>query len=289
VGEGTSIAAGLSASAAAALLLGGGLILQALESRKVDPGHGLRLSLLRRLLRRPRWVAGTIIGYLAFPFQVAALACAPLVVVQPVHAFGLLLVLLVGAQVLKERVGAAGMVGVGAIVAGIGLVAWGAPPGDDHAVSQAALFAATIMVVLLAFVPLGLGTRCGKLTLMVCSSLGFAGANLAVKGFTGELTAGHYPLAVAYLALAALGSTVGTLGQMTAFQRYRAVEVVPMTFVIPIFVPLLLANLVLSEHWSAAPSAGLPFALGAFVVLVGTCTLARLRPVVTVAQRAAAG
>lgn len=287
MGQGTSLAVGLSASVAAALLLSGGLILQALESRQVDREHGLRLSLLGRLLRRPRWLAGTVIGYLAFPFQVAALASAPLVVIQPVHACGLLLALLAGAQLLKERVGGAGLAGMGAIIVGMGLVAWGAPAGPDHEVSQALLFGATGGLTAVAFVPFGLGRRCGRLTLMVCSGVGFAAANLAVKGFSDQLTAGHYPAATLYLTLAAVGSTVGTIGQMTAFQRYRASEVLPITYVVPIFLPLLVANVVLSERWSSAPSAGLPFALGAVMLLLGTAALARLEPVAGLARRAA--
>jgi drug/metabolite transporter (DMT)-like permease len=286
MGDG-SIVVGLAAAIAAALLLSLGLILQALESREIDASHGLRLSLVGRLVRRPRWIAGTAFGYLAFPFQVAALTSAPLVVVQPVHACGLLLVLALGAKVMHEPVGTFELAGVAGIVAGIGMVAWGAPPGGDPAVSQAALAGATGALVVPSFAPFVLGPRCGRLTLMVCAGLGFAGANMAVKGFTAHLALHHYLVAAGYLAFAGVGSISGTLSQMTAFQRHRASEVVPVTFVVPIFLPVVLAIFVLREHWASAAFSGAPFAAGGFLLLLGTYALARAKPVVDVAQRAA--
>jgi hypothetical protein len=49
--------------------------------------------------------------------------------------------------------------------------------------------------------------------------------------------------------VAAVGSIVATLGQMTAFQRHRAVEAVPVTFVIPIVLSVPLASVLLYERW----------------------------------------
>lgn len=286
--HGQAIPIALLASLAAAGLVSVGMVLQALESRQVEGRHGLRLSLLGRLVRRPRWLAGTVIGYAAFPFQVAALAFAPLVLVQPVQACGLLLVLGLGTRVMRERVGALERLGVAAVVAGIGLVAWGAPPGGDPANSQAALAGCAVALVLLSLVPFALRERCGRLTLMLCAGLGFAAVNMAVKGFTIELTDRGYAVAIAYLALAAIGSLAATVSQMTAFQRHRAVEVVPITFVVPIFVPILMANFVLHERWASAAFAGAPFAVGGLMLLLGTSAVARAKPVVEIARRAAA-
>jgi drug/metabolite transporter (DMT)-like permease len=280
------MAVGLGAALAAALLISGGLVLQAVDARRVSHRHGLRLSLLTRLLQRPWWLAGTAIGYLAFPFQLVALAHAPLIVVQPVHACGLLLVLAAGVRFLRERVGLAEMIGVAAIVAGLGLVAWGAPSGQDPMTSNAALFGATGSLLLLAFLPYLLGSRCGRLTLIFAAGIGFAGANMAVKGFSDQLSAHHYLVAATYLAAAAVGSIVSILSQMTAFQRHRAVEVVPVTFAIPIFLPVVLGMLVLHEHWGSAALAGAPFALGATLLLVGTAAVTRTAAVIGVVRPA---
>lgn len=282
------MAIGLAAALAAALLISGGLVMQALDARRVSHRHGLRLSLLTRLMQRPWWLAGTAIGYLAFPFQLVALAHAPLIVVQPVHACGLVLVLAAGVRFLRERVGLAEALGVAAIVAGLGLVAWGAPSGHDPEISNAAMFGATGSLVLLAFVPYLLGSRCGRLTLIFAAGLGFAGANMAVKGFSDQLGSHHYLVAATYLAAAALGSIVSVLSQMTAFQRHRAVEVVPITFAVPIFLPVVLGILVLHERWASAALAGAPFAIGTTLLLVGTAAVTRTAAVARVAHPEAA-
>lgn len=118
----------VAASLGAALLLGTGMVLQALDARRVAHDHGLRLSLLARLVKRQRWVAGSVIGYLAFPLQVVAFRHGPLVLVQPVHACGLLLLLTAGGQLLRERASTLVVVGAAVMVAGLGMVAWGLRP-----------------------------------------------------------------------------------------------------------------------------------------------------------------
>ncbi len=287
--QGLGIIIGLGASAAAALLLSSGTVLQAIASRRERVSGAVELSLLASLLRRPLWIAGTAIGYLAFPFQLLALKDAPLVLVQPVHACGILLVLLAGVRLLKERIDTSDIVGATAIVVGLAIIAWGSPTGADPAVSVAALLGSTTGLVAVALAPSLLGARCGRLPLMVCSGLGFAGANMAVKGFSETIEHGHYALAGVYITLAALGSMIGVLNQMAAFQRHRATEVVPITFAIPTFLPAVLAVGVLREDWASAALSGAPFAVGALLLVLGTAAVARAAPVTRLARGAAIG
>lgn len=282
----SGILLGVGASAAAALLLSTGTIVQALDARLVEHHHGLRLSMLGRLMSRRRWVAGTVIGYAAFPFQLLALAHAPLVIVQPVHACGLLLLMAAGARLFREHVRALDMVGVTAIVAGIVLVTYGSPGGHDPPVSEAALAAATGGLIVLALAPYFFREHCGRNALIVSAAIGFAGTNLAVKGISHDLAVGDYWILAAYLAAAALGSTIGVLSQMTAFQRHRAVEVVPLTFSIPTFLPALIGLLVLREDFATAAAGGLWFAGGAILLLLGTFAVSRSAPVTSVSEHA---
>jgi drug/metabolite transporter (DMT)-like permease len=282
------MAVGLAAAFAASLLISGGLVLQAFDVRRVSARHGLRLTLLTRLLQRPWWLVGTVIGYLAFPFQLVALAHAPMIVVQPIHACGLLLVFAAGVRFLRERVGLPELIGVGTIVVGLGLVAWGAPSGHDPAISNPALFATIGVLVAVGLIPYAIRDRCGRLTLIFAAGIGFAGANLAVKGFSGELGAHHYLVAAPYLVAAAVASIGSMLTQMTAFQRHRAVEVVPVTFAVPIFLPVAIGMLVLHEHWATAALAGAPFAIGTLLLLGGTAAVTRSAPVVGMARAEAA-
>jgi drug/metabolite transporter (DMT)-like permease len=286
VGHHPSIAIGVGAALVATLMVSSGLVMQAVEAREIERHLGLRLTLMGRLLRRKRWVIGTLIGYFAFPFQLLALAHAPLIVVGPVHATGLLLVLGAGVKMLHERIGLAEAGGVAAIIAGIAMLAWGAPPGRDREVDQAAYAGMTAGLIAIELIPFVMRARSGRLTLLVCAGAGFAAVNVAVKGFSDHLDTQHYLVAVAYLAVAAFASLTALITQATAFQRHPAVDVVPVIFALTNFLPVGLALLVLHEHWANAVFAGIPFAIGACLLLVGTTTLARARPVVRVMRRA---
>src|SRR5436309_2996867 len=121
---------GVACACVASILFDLGVALQALEARSVSHRHSLRPSLLGRLVARPRWVFATLLAGAGWPFHVAALVLAPLTVVQPALAIGLLLLLVLGDRMLGERVGAREVVAVMAIVIGVAGMAWAAP---DHA------------------------------------------------------------------------------------------------------------------------------------------------------------
>jgi len=277
---------GVPTSIGAALLLSSGTVLQALEARMVEHHHGLKMSMLGRLFKRRRWVIGTVIGYLAFPLQLVALAHAPLVVVQPLHACGLLLLLAAGVRMLSERVHRPEALGALAIAAGIAVVSWGAPRGTDRPTSQVAFAMVAVGLLAIALAPYAIPAQRGRKALTLSAAIGFAAANLAVKGISDRIAVHDYATAVGYLALAAAGSLVGVLSQMTAFQRHRAVGVVQLTFSIPTFLPALLGLAVLREQWATAPDGGLPFALGIVALLFGTAVVSRSAPVARISKEA---
>src|SRR5580765_6248828 len=101
----TSALLGTGAACAASSLYNAGLALQALDAREAPGEEGLRLSLLGRLVRRRRWLVGTALNVLGWPLQTVALVFAPLALVQPALAFGLVLLLGIAAHQLGERVG----------------------------------------------------------------------------------------------------------------------------------------------------------------------------------------
>jgi hypothetical protein len=109
---------GLGAALLASALFNVGIVLQAIEARKVPRSLGLRLSLLGRLFGRPRWLLGLALGIAGILPQVVALGHAPFVVVQPALAVGLLIVLFLGERILHESVGALEVAGVVAIIGG---------------------------------------------------------------------------------------------------------------------------------------------------------------------------
>ena len=118
---------GVACACVASILFDLGVALQAMEARDVSHDHSLRPSLLGRLVARPRWVFATLLGVAGWPFHVVALLLAPLTVVQPALASGLLLLLVLGDRMLGERVGSLEVGAVMAIILGVAGMAWAAP------------------------------------------------------------------------------------------------------------------------------------------------------------------
>ncbi len=118
------VAAGLIAAIVSSILFNVGIALQAIEARRAPTSESLRPSLIWDLLHRRLWVTGLGIEWLGVPLEILAFAFAPFVVVQPLLACGLLVLLAVARRLLGERPGFAAWVGVGAIIAGIVLIAW---------------------------------------------------------------------------------------------------------------------------------------------------------------------
>src|SRR5918911_971278 len=108
---------GIASAAVAAACFDGGLAVQALDAREVPREHGLSATLLTRLVRRRRWLAGTALAFAGWPFHLLALGLAPLSLVQPTLALGLVLLLYLGHRVLGERIGRAEIAAVAGVVA----------------------------------------------------------------------------------------------------------------------------------------------------------------------------
>ncbi len=121
------LALGIICAIGASALYNTSIALQALEARDVGHEHALRVSLIGRLVRNPRWLVATFIGLLGWPLEILALLLAPLTVVQPCLASGLVLLLWLGVTRLGERPGTREYGAVGMIVLGVGGIAWAAP------------------------------------------------------------------------------------------------------------------------------------------------------------------
>src|SRR6195256_2150721 len=123
---------GIGAAVAASTLYSLGIALQALDAKESPAGEHLRLALAWRLLRRARWLLGTGLSILGWPPQVVALLLAPLVVVQPALAAGLLVLMFLAERLLGEHAGRYEHMAVWAIVIGMGGAALTAPPHTSN-------------------------------------------------------------------------------------------------------------------------------------------------------------
>src|SRR6202022_118610 len=119
---------GIAAAVGASTLYSLGIAFQAMDAKEAPHETHLRLALVRRLIKRGRWLLGTGLSILGFPLQVVALLLAPLVVVQPALAAGLLVLLFLAQRMLGEHAGRYEYLSMGAIVIGVIGAGLNAPP-----------------------------------------------------------------------------------------------------------------------------------------------------------------
>ena len=272
---------GLAAAVLASILFNVGVVLQAVDARVAPRSLQLRVALLRRLIGRPIWVTGLVLGLLGGVPQAYAYAHAPFVLVQPVLATGLLLVLVLGARLLHEPVGARELFAVLAIIGGVALVAWGAPSHTEAhrgAVHVLAVFALLAVGGLLPFAVRG--TRLDTGTLVIwATGFGFAATNVGTKLLGDNFDLGHYANAAVWGLAALVMGIVATIVNMTAFQRRAATTVVPVSTAVQTFRPIVLEPLFLRERWGSAPDDGVPLLLGLLLALLGVVVLTRSKVV----------
>jgi hypothetical protein len=279
------LALGIAAAVTASLLYNTSIALQALEAREVPGEHGLRPSLLGRLLRNRRWLGATAIGLLGWPFEIAALLLAPLTVVQPCIASGLLLLLWLGAKRLGERPGRRELAAVAAIVLGIGGVAWAAPErATNHAGAEAialALVLVAIPVLLPYLLRKPLRGKVNRLALLATLSAGcgYAWTAIASKLLTDELAVGTVLVGALWLGTAAASEGLALLSEMSALQRRPATHVAPVMFAVQVLVPVALAPLIFNESWADTPLGGAALVGFVAVAVAGTVLLAGSRAV----------
>jgi hypothetical protein len=270
------LALGIAAAVAASCLYNASIALQALEAREVPGEHSLRVSLIGRLVRNRRWLGATALGLVGWPLEIVALLLAPLTVVQPCLASGLVLLLWLGITRLGEAPGPREFVAVAAIVVGVGGVAWAAPDrSTDHA-GTAAIAVALVLVALPIAAPYllrGRGSAAGTLA-VVSAGFGYAWTAIASKLLTDELAAGTLLIAIAWLATAAASEGLALLSEMSALQRRPATHVAPVMFAVQVLVPVVLAPLIFSESWSDTPLGGGALVAFMAVALAGTILLA---------------
>jgi hypothetical protein len=285
------LAFGIVAAVGASALYNTSIALQALQAREVPGEHSLRVSLIGRLVRNRRWLGATVLGLAGWPLEIAALLLAPLTVVQPCLASGLILLLWLGAKRLGEAPGRREWTAVAAIVVGVAGVAWAAPDRTtDHAGAGAIALALALVAIPIA-APYALRGRAAALGWLpvVSAGFGYAWTAIASKLLTDELAAGALVVAVAWLATAAVSEGLALLSEMSALQRRPATHVAPVMFAVQVLVPVLLAPLIFGESWATTPLGGVALVGFMAIAVGGTILLAGSRAVGAVIETAREG
>jgi len=269
---------GIAAAVGASALYSLGVALQALDARETEHHHYLRLGLARDLVKRGRWLLGTGLSMLGWPLQLLALSLAPLVVVQPAMAGGLLVLLLFGERMLGERAGRRENLAVCAIVLGVVGAALCAPPHTNAQASDE-----TIGIVLgvlgfaslLPYIMLRISRRPPAALTIVGAGLAFGWSGVATKLASDNLEYGLIAIAIAWGLSTAIASAVGALSEMSALQSRPAIQVAPVVFVTQTAIPVALAPVLFGEHFTETPLSGALLAASLAVLIVGAVVLAR--------------
>src|SRR5271163_2691285 len=127
------------AALGAAVLYNVAPIIEAVAGRRQPDGAGLGIGLLARLVREPIWLGGVACDLAGFALEVFALALAPLLLVQPMEASGLVLLVIGGALFLGERLTTRGVVGMIGLLTGVILLTVSTGSVPNHPVIPDAL------------------------------------------------------------------------------------------------------------------------------------------------------
>jgi len=275
------VVAGLALAFTTAVLYAAAVGMQALEAREAPDEHHLRLSLLRRLVKKPRWIIGTLLALFGWVAQVGALLLIPLTLVEPALATSLIVLLAIGARLLDEPVGRRELASVTAIAFGIGLLAWAAPERDTKHAIGAGLVSAVAVLAVLSLVPYALARASRAPGLVVAGGAGAAYAldGLATKFFSDDFATWAWLGLFFWGVTMGLAAAVGTLSEMSALQRRPATQVAPIVLALTTLVPVALAPVLAGEAWSGSPWLRAALAGSIVLIVLGAGVLATSRAV----------
>lgn len=280
-------AIGMTAAAGAGALFELSYVLQALEARSVPRRTGAaRLGLLGTLARRRRWLAAMAASGAAFGLQVLALAHAPLSLVQPVLALGLIVLLVLSHVVLKEAVGRRQIVAAAGILAGVTLLAVAGPQRTGNRDATALAVAAAALGVTLVLPLVRRHVRAWALVAAATAgdALAAIAVNEAARALSGSVTGVLF-----WAAAAAVSGLLALTAETEALQRRAASVVAPVVLAGQVAIPVLLAPLVAGESWAGTPGGGVLVVAGLLVVVVAVAVLARSPAVASVRQASGEG
>jgi drug/metabolite transporter (DMT)-like permease len=261
---------GVALAATAAVCFDGALAFQAAEARREETlraGH-----LLARLVRRPPWLLATGLAAVGWPLQLAALSLAPVTLVQPTLAFGLVVLLAASVVVLGESIGRVEIAGACAIIGGVVVLTLAAP---DHEETHSGLVALLAVIAPLALLALAPWLRHGRGRVAALGAgAGFVATGLTTKLVSDGFGAGDLPAILGWGVLTALLAVSAAADDMAAMQDLPASRVAPALLAAEIVGPVLLAPFLFGEKWSQTPGGGVWIAVGLVAVLCGTLPLA---------------
>jgi drug/metabolite transporter (DMT)-like permease len=261
------MALGFLAAIAAAACYECGYLLQALEAREAPQSDALRVSLLAGLATRKRWRAGTALSALGAALQVTALALAPVTLVQPLLALGLVALLALAHWRLGEHVGRFEIAGVGLVIAGVIAVAAGSPGRSNDVDSVTSLVVLGGILAVATLLPFAIRERAPLRLAAVGAAAGDSLAAVALKLAANSVALGQLGFAVLAVAGGLAAGGLALAAEMSALRGIPASRVAPVVVAAQVIVPAIAAMTAFGEPSSA------PVVLGVLVAGVGAALL----------------
>jgi hypothetical protein len=136
-----------------------------------------------------------------------------------------------------------------------------------------------VAISLIPFALRGRGRLDSATFVIVASSLAYGASNIATKLVSDGIDSSSWLLVGIWLATAAATGVVALTTEMTALQRRPATFVVPLSFAIQTFLPVVLEPIYLTERWGSAALYGAPLIAGLMLIALGAVAVSRTRAV----------
>jgi hypothetical protein len=278
-----TLAVGAMAAALASAFYNAGLLLQAEASRREPVSVAFAPGLLVRLVQRRRWLAGSAIAVLGWPLQTFALTRAPLTVVQPLLAVGLIIPLAFGKRMLGDHTRWRDVLNIGALVGGASVLVVLAPPrsivtGASIQLVIALTVMATVLICALLLAAL-VRHRRGML-LMLSAGVGFALSSMTTKLLADAILRREWIAPAIWFTGTAVAGGIALIAEMNALQVSAASTVSALVLALETIIPVTLSPFLFGEGAGGSASS-LVLRSGALAMTIGAAiVLTRTRSVV---------
>ncbi|MFB7250880.1 DMT family transporter [Microbacterium sp. NPDC056234] len=249
-----------------------------------DGATGLSMNQIKRLLTRPSWLVGTLMLGLAVICQLAALAVAPLIVVQPLGAIALVITTLLNARISGHAPTRQSLTAILACVGGIFIfVFFAAIYAVEKEITSTELF--TILAILLVVIIL-LGAcwlilrhRMRALFYVIGAGILYGFVATLAKAVITRVQAGEFDWITLVCVIALIAAAaVGAYFVQTAYSSGPPDLVIAGLTVVDPLVAVLIGVIVLGEADAAPTWVMFAFLISGAIAVWGVIGLARFHP-----------
>jgi enterochelin esterase-like enzyme len=239
-----------------------------LQHRALQADGGSRR--LIAMLSNRTWLAGQAVGWVGFAGQLAAVALAPLSLVQAFAAGGLAISLPFAARVFGQRVSREQMVAISVMAVALASL-------PIALVSHSHLHGGTLLLMSLVMLAIGaaIGVTGGPALQAIAAGCAYGVADAAIKAIaTGWHAHGSAGLVSVWTLLAAVGTFAGFLAFQSSLRRGSAVVAISLMTVFAALGALACGVLAFGEALGTSPSATVVHLLAISLVLTSVPFLA---------------